>query len=110
MNASTDQSSGDIGEGQVTATNGPGASPTAATIVSLARVQLLEFLVAALFQAHPAQGSVLVQFESMLQAHRGIAEANPDECARRVLLAINDMTRVLGQQFQAQQQGAPGLH
>lgn len=86
------------------------ADPVAASMINLARIQMLEFLVGALFLTHPSQATVLARFESMMQAHRGIAESNPDECARRVLLAINDMTRVLGQQFQAQQQGAPGLH
>ena len=88
----------------------PKADEVTASVVTLARLQLAEFLLSALFSTHPAQSAVLARLELLVTAHRRIAESHPDEGARRCLLAINDATRALAREFQAQQRGAPGVH
>lgn len=88
----------------------PTTDEITASVITLARIQLLEFLLAALFSRHPAQAAVLARLESLLEAHRRTAESCPDEGTRRFLLGVNEATRALGKEFQAQQRGAPGVH
>lgn len=88
----------------------PDADQITASVVTFARIQLLEFLLAGLFSTHPQQSAVLARLELLLEAHRRVAESCADEGTRRFLLGVNEATRALGKEFQAQQRGAPGVH